>query len=109
MVFGDVSTHSRLKAAASNIEPRRQADSFNTQPPEGGCSNINGLLIDHHVSTHSRLKAAGKARFALAAAHLVSTHSRLKAAADFFTAVVWENRFNTQPPEGGCIQTVSPV
>ena len=55
------------------------------------------------VSTHSRLKAAARWRGSLRRQYRVSTHSRLKAAAsDFFAAVVWENCFNTQPPEGGC-------
>ena len=60
-------------------------DSFNTQPPEGGCSLkdfLNHPVIT--VSTHSRPKAAAKAT------------------AKSSTAL---GGFNTQPPEGGCFPT----
>ena len=58
--------------------------SFNTQPPEGGCSRRARFLFFAPVSTHSRPKAAAayKGRFSN------SYHC-----------------FNTQPPEGGCILT----
>ena len=32
--------------------------SFNTQPPEGGCKNLEEMEFIELVSTHSRLKAA---------------------------------------------------
>ena len=32
--------------------------SFNTQPPEGGCTTFAVLMHDAQVSTHSRPKAA---------------------------------------------------
>ena len=55
------------------------------------------------VSTHSRLKAAGFQAFTRVFVVNVSTHSRLKAAGvglNRLTLAV--ERFNTQPPEGGC-------
>ncbi len=74
---------------------------FNTQPPEGGCQDIDELMSDWLVSTHSRPKAADgtgvRRNTALAFQHTaarrrlgfrtftvhnrgVSTHSRPKAA-----------------------------
>ena len=79
------------------------ARSFNTQPPEGGCSLYRGRIPLKIVSTHSRLKAAAMAALALILSWMVSTHSRLKAAASQKTAkTVRMASFNTQPPEGGC-------
>ena len=52
---------------------------FNTQPPEGGCKDIDGKVMELPVSTHSRPKAAGA----------VYRNGRIS------------NCFNTQPPEGG--------
>ena len=41
----DVSTHSRPKAAAStNNFLHRVSNSFNTQPPEGGCSLYKKMI-----------------------------------------------------------------
>ena len=100
--------------------------SFNTQPPEGGCADCGRLHHYSKVSTHSRPKAAAlvplvahspsswfqhtaarrRLRFSLGNGFWnigVSTHSRPKAAAQpagrrgTRTAC-----FNTQPPEGGC-------
>ena len=60
-----------------------RVESFNTQPPEGGWTELGGsYLAISVVSTHSRLKAAGQ--------------SSLKPAAI-------GQSFNTQPPEGGWI------
>ena len=99
---------------------------FNTQPPEGGCSNITDDSTGVTVSTHSRPKAAASASSSVAVSRNVSTHSRPKAAAvaemhgkqidefqhtaaqrrllapveDFFHFI---DSFNTQPPEGGCL------
>ena len=48
-----VSTHSRLKAAASNIQmSNKVTDSFNTQPPKGGCllfatSTVGAIMFQH--------------------------------------------------------------
>ena len=83
--------------------------SFNTQPPEGGClqrCNINMDCFD--VSTHSRPKAAAKEVAQLAAETAVSTHSRPKAAASGKKSQKPKlGGFNTQPPEGGCIMTLT--
>ena len=82
-----VSTHSRLKAAGASVKL-----SANTWP----------------VSTHSRLKAAGtQSRWPVSFVP-VSTHSRLKAAGQadsLFHSM--KASFNTQPPEGGWLGTIS--
>ena len=55
-----VSTHSRLKAAGGNRSPpSRRWSRFNTQPPEGGWATRYVSDDEYVVSTHSRLKAAG--------------------------------------------------
>ena len=79
-----VSTHSRPKAAAMTSRHCGQAGS---------------------VSTHSRPKAAANAVTAHIGDVSVSTHSRPKAAA-FFIGETHEadQSFNSQPPEGGCVQ-----
>ena len=54
------------------------------------------------VSTHSRPKAAGTEQACAYASQIVSTHSRPKAAGGGFSVCPSSNnRFNTQPPEGG--------
>ena len=79
---GDVSTHSRPKAAGFwvvnfPILPR----CFNTQPPEGGwVEQFNQAFLVVFVSTHSRPKAAGAYTFSFKSSNVVSTHSRPKAA-----------------------------
>ena len=77
-----VSTHSRPKAAgAHHLYIRRAFDSFNTQPPEGGWQAHMKAYEYYEVSTHSRPKAAGIGdgkRGGVAVE--VSTHSRPKAA-----------------------------
>ena len=82
-IYVQVSTHSRPKAAAGKkVAYDNTFDSFNTQPPEGGCQFENKIKGGElAVSTHSRPKAA--ACYMLAGSdHLpVSTHSRPKAAA----------------------------
>ena len=55
------------------------------------------------VSTHSRPKAAGFTDVSFGSQSYVSTHSRPKAAdAGSDRRQVSTERFNTQPPEGGC-------
>ena len=54
--------------------------SFNTQPPEGGWTDIISTRLKDLVSTHSRLKAAGGLLSSRPLGFRVSTHSRLKAA-----------------------------
>ena len=122
----NVSTHSRLKAAGrSRTAGQVAANSFNTQPPEGGWfthrqTTTNPKKVSTHsrlkaagtvsqnvnvgkvVSTHSRLKAAGAESNLLDTASTVSTHSRLKAAGPAFVYSFGSHwGFNTQPPEGG--------
>ena len=98
---------------------------FNTQPPEGGWFELSLLGKTREVSTHSRPKAAAAAQARLRGVFVVSTHSRPKAAGRSNTdgcAQAWfqhtaarrrllfrqlltghSARFNTQPPEGGCL------
>ena len=78
----NVSTHNRPKAAASSSENLdSRSSSFNTQPPEGGCSKpLPTGLAQTRFNTQPpeggcRLPAAGKGA---------------------------GRGFNTQPPEGGC-------
>ena len=76
-----VSTHSRPKAAGENSRSKlHNIVSFNTQPPEGGCTQS--------------CKGCG--------CYCVSTHSRPKAAAAYQYLNLPILCFNTQPPEGGC-------
>ena len=107
---------------------RRNHASFNTQPPEGGCMNktvakaktamfqhtaarrrLLYLLHWHHSMTRFQHTAARRRLPRLhmpgAAGVIVSTHSRPKAAARYLSLSEssWSNRFNTQPPEGGCV------
>ena len=81
-LYFDVSTHSRPKAAAEQV---------------------NQSLKDTIVSTHSRPKAAAIIGVPTIPYKIVSTHSRPKAAAatkiTLFSIFL---SFNTQPPEGGC-------
>ena len=77
-----VSTHSRPKAAAPiHTHSYYGNNSFNSQPPEGGCVNIKAAMPRFRVSTHSRPKAAASA---------------------FCRWCRCQAGFNSQPPEGGC-------
>ena len=43
----NVSTHSRLKAAEIKLlDGGKRLGSFNTQPPEGGCTKRQNLFVD---------------------------------------------------------------
>ena len=86
------------------MKPLRMIESFNTQPPEGGCGyNPRKTRAPPAVSTHSRPKAAAIFFAALFIPIIVSTHSRPKAAAyTKTTPAPHKCCFNTQPPEGGC-------
>ena len=110
----------------------RMVQGFNTQPPEGGWTSPSSNRPSWLVSTHSRLKAAGCCRWGFRLCDTVSTHSRLKAAGHLTTItkvacvlVSTHSRlkaaggvscnwchiylcFNTQPPEGGWINSISP-
>ena len=100
--------------------------SFNTQPPEGGCSHPLDNPVSLYVSTHSRPKAAAatpplaaprsvgfntqppegvcvRSPVMIRLCDPVSTHSRPKAAAvPRWPESAAKQSFNTQPPEGGC-------
>ena len=55
--------------------------SFNTQPPEGGCSGDITKVRIQRVSTHSHPKVAAQAMLMTIAHWYVSTHSHPKVAA----------------------------
>ena len=81
--------------------------SFNSQPPEGGCQRPNGC---HGVCGRFQLTAARRRlrrqQVYLRPTRLVSTHSRPKAAAiSMLCPLAQIACFNSQPPEGGCIQS----
>ena len=77
-----VSTHSHPKVAATNQSNVDIASSFNTQPPEGGCTWI------------------ALCRAFLAEFQHTATRRWLHGVIRWFS---WSSRFNTQPPEGGCL------
>ncbi len=57
-----------------------------------------------NVSTHSRPKAAAQEARLQVESQTVSTHSRPKAAANCRIKRTFAfSSFNTQPPEGGCL------
>ena len=102
---GEVSTHSRPKAAGSTVKEFLELfRRFNTQPPEGGwLLSHQTELYPRLVSTHSRPKAAGfQQQFTPICTGIVSTHSRPKAAGAVVLSWLYSLQgFNTQPPEGG--------
>ena len=123
-----VSTHSRPKVAGT-IQPSDDVapNSFNTQPPEGGWVSYLKLKLAFNsvVSTHSRPKVAGL-RYLRQQTEQSFQHTAARRWLEFeklaFNYLVlgfqhtaarrWlaacradhrhaQNRFNTQPPEGG--------
>ena len=77
-----VSTHSHPKVAADAGCLTVRADfCFNTQPPEGGCPNLEAVFARLVVSTHSHPKVAARATTAPCKLYRVSTHSHPKVAA----------------------------
>ena len=101
-----VSTHSRPKAAAScRASDYRNTPCFNTQPPEGGCGWPLSCTGSVTVSTHSRPKAA-ELRFLNKSGSRLFQHTaarrRLQSRHGQYRVV---GGFNTQPPEGGCLQS----
>ena len=81
--IGIVSTHSHPKVAARIEEQNKLLlESFNTQPPEGGCPNHNKTSSGYRgVSTHSHPKVAAAEVVDKARTGFVSTHSHPKVAA----------------------------
>ena len=77
-----VSTHSRLKAAANELDEKLIPDyCFNTQPPEGGCArSCTENFVRHSFNTQPPEGGCIPA-WQICAAF---------------------GGFNTQPPEGGC-------
>ena len=78
---------------------------FNTQPPEGGCPSSTAAPAGHcgfqHTAARRRLPTGLIDRISTVD---VSTHSRPKAAAHAHPPARGHGRrFNTQPPEGGCL------
>ena len=69
--------------------------------------NVAIEQVSDDVSTHSRPKAAAIVQEKNTTFSQVSTHSRPKAAApDGYCLPKTRRGFNTQPPEGGCVQVV---
>ena len=122
-----VSTHSHPKVAATPKElADAVSDSFNTQPPEGGCVQIQTCLphsegfntqppeggcfadIDDHsnfinVSTHSHPKVAAVGWKTWHAALILFQHTATRRwLLQYLRIRIKIDCFNTQPPEGGC-------
>ena len=78
---------------------------FNTQPPEGGCIILTYLYrltvkFQHTATRRWLLKFGDFLRDVVK----VSTHSHPKVAANKqYSHQLLYSRFNTQPPEGGCV------
>ena len=122
-----VSTHSRPKAADGNGLGITATACFNTQPPEGGCGAGLVVFLFSVVSTHSRPKAAvgGLARFWLSRPfqHTAARRRLVREAGQPVSGSPFQHTaarrrlqsrhgqyrvvggFNTQPPEGGCLQS----
>ena len=106
--FDYVSTHSRPKAAGihpASVIPKARVSTHSRPKAAGYLACADALPLDV-VSTHSRPKAAGKATAVITTCATVSTHSRPKAAGDYVRqGLRQEPSFNTQPPEGGWVQS----
>ena len=104
--FPKVSTHSRPKAAAPVHALRRWATGFQHTAARRRLAAATKTFIEFGVSTHSRPKAADYDSIYKCMTQLVSTHSRPKAAGPSSGTCLYTRWcFNTQPPEGGCVQT----
>ena len=103
---GSVSTHSRPKAAADNTQSGGTGKrSFNTQPPEGGCSGIEVLSGGHPKFQHT----AARRRLRLPKGYAenpccFNTQPPEGGCSTLFGCDSIYYCFNTQPPEGGCQQ-----
>ncbi len=101
----NVSTHSHPKVAALDyFSHNHKILTFNTQPPEGGCTNSRENGSCRYLSTHSHPKVAAMGGLTrIGERSLLSTHSHPKVAAQALDEEFGEGKaFNTQPPEGGC-------
>ena len=121
-----VSTHSRPKAAAIATPafcwqikfqhtaarrrlPNRRArtatcdESFNTQPPEGGCrinqATLRANLTFQHTAARRRLQVLDMMRIIRRVFQHTAARRRLRGGKRGFRRFYG---FNTQPPEGGC-------
>ena len=100
-----VSTHSHPKVAAKETAIKVNVQySFNTQPPEGGCTSIFVAWCAKYQFQHTATRRwLHRVHSAPHHASPVSTHSHPKVAATLnLTADTSLQCFNTQPPEGGC-------
>ena len=122
-----VSTHSRPKAAADTVRFRRQRDqSFNTQPPEGGCVSrgnpFKAFKGFQHTAARRRLRHSHRHPFPRNPfQHTAARRRLLKPEKNRVHTPLFQHtaarrrlpnvrpqgcndqgRFNTQPPEGGC-------
>ena len=81
-----------------------QSFSFNTQPPEGGCySNcwrVSSDLSFQHTATRRWLLGPLDNWLSIILFQHTATRRWLRRR---FAAAVAHHRFNTQPPEGGCL------
>ena len=103
-MFTDVSTHSHPKVAAGRFRHTiYRADSFNTQPPEGGCLN-NGDNRQSINCFNTQPPEGGCMPLCLCTSKCVLfQHTATRRWLQY--NVRFRNRytcFNTQPPEGGC-------
>ena len=106
--FGFQLTAARRRLVGNLHDAGGKTGGFNSQPPEGGWAMSKVSFAMALVSTHSRPKAAGRDKqAAIDRAEAVSTHSRPKAAG---MCPQPDNSprcsFNSQPPEGGWINTM---
>ena len=96
--FQHTAARRRLVTVCS-ISPILQ--SFNTQPPEGGCKAAGERAEEQEVSTHSRPKAAANlVKVIKRAIEFQHTAARRRLIVEEYGAAVLIG-FNTQPPEGG--------
>ena len=99
-----VSTHSHPKVAAIYRQSHRDFCYVSTHSHPKVAARVERIKQElQQVSTHSHPKVAAPSACAVRPNVPVSTHSHPKVAARAVAA--WsqgDDRFNTQPPEGGC-------
>ena len=99
-----VSTHSHPKVAAKPVTfSRENARSFNTQPPEGGCTGLGALdgcyPVFQHTATRRWLREYVEQLTQERLFQHTATRRWLQLNINQIAELVG---FNTQPPEGGC-------